>query len=983
MVGLFNADHRSIIDQLWRASFAAVGNVRMIESLTRPADLPPILWEDLLPLLDRYAEVADGSVIAPDVIAAFAKSPFIAEYAIREPQAFAQMLADPALPRPRTVADYAAEIDRLLTQSTDMAAAQRALRRFRRSEFTRIAWRDLMQDVDVVTIMGELSSCADAIIAAAVRWLHGQAAARLGRALDRDGAPLELLVLGMGKLGGRELNFSSDIDLIFVYEDPGTTVGGRKELDHQDYFDRIGRDFIALLNETTVDGFVFRVDMRLRPFGDSGPLTSSLGALEHYYSVHGRDWERYALIKARALSGGPRLQAGLAALVRPFIYRRYLDYGALDALRDMKASINREANTRELQDDVKRGTGGIREIEFTAQLFQLTRGGREARLRDRSLLTTLQACAELGLLSADDVSSLSGAYRFLRTTEHRLQEVHDEQTHRIPREASGRARLAYASGDPDWPTFAARLDAARTATSRRFAELLAPAVVAGDGAASDRSPWQDVWSGAEERDRIEVRLAAAGIAADEAIVDVIVELKAPRFANRLSRTGRDRLDRLMPGLLETMQRSAMSPPAQRRLGELIHAIARRSVYLAFLIDNPGAVKRLIELFDASPWIADQITRYPILLDELLDPGVLYSPPDQVRLAELARQQVVVADDLESAMEALRAFKNQQVLRVAASDITGQFPVAEVSNQLTHIAEASVAAALALAWRDLAARFGEPRCVDDRGVERRACLTVIGYGKLGGWELGYGSDLDLVFVHDSAGQTQQTSGPRVIENNVFFTRLVQRLIHILSTATPSGAAYEVDTRLRPNGAAGQLVTSLDALASYLRDEAWVWEQQALVRARAVAGDRTLGSQFSALRGAVLARPRELAELEAEITGMRQRMLAEHDRAGPGRFDLKHGLGGITDIEFMVQYAVLRWACEHPQLLVWSDNLRTLEIIAELGLWKTGTCSTLHDAYFAMRAEIHRSTLQQADGVVDAAGFEQHRARVRAIWNSVFA
>lgn len=951
----------------------------MTETPERPAGLPDLLWDEVRPLAARYADACGSPVIAPAIVGAFAKSPFLAEYAIREPAAFAAMLADPGLADARSEDSYAAEVADALAAATDLATAKTALRRFRRAAFARIAWRDLELGVDVVTIMHELSACADAIIAAAVRWLHEAASVRFGRALGADGEPLEMLVLGMGKLGGRELNFSSDIDLIFVYDAAGTTVGGRKELSHQDYFDRIGRDLIALLNETTVDGFVFRVDMRLRPFGDSGPLTSSLGALEHYYTVHGRDWERYALIKARALSGGARLKAGLAALIRPFVYRRYLDYGALDALREMKASINREAGTRQLEDDIKRGTGGIREIEFTAQLFQLTRGGREPRLRDRSLLATLASCAELGLLSQEDVLSLVDAYRFLRTTEHRLQQVRDEQTHSLPRDALGRARLAWASGAPDWDSLAQRLEAARAATSRRFSALLAVAAEA-DGDAP-RSPWLDVWSGPEDRAAIAQRLAAAGVMLDEPLLEVVMDLKSARFLSRLSRTGRERLDRLMPGLLETMHASRMSNAAQRRLGELVHAIARRSVYLAFLIDNPGAVKRLIELFDASPWIADQITRYPILLDELLDPGVLYAPPDQTRLAALAREQVAQADDLESAMEALRGFKNQQVLRVAASDITGQFPVAEVSNQLTYIAEASLAAALALAWRDLAARHGEPHCQDDDGP-RAARFAIIGYGKLGGWELGYGSDLDLVFIHDSSGPQQQTDGARPIENNVFFTRLAQRLIHILSTATPSGVAYDIDTRLRPSGAAGQLVPGIDAFAAYLREEAWVWEHQALVRARAVAGDPALGERFRQLRADVLAQPRATAMLASEVPAMRERMLAERDRAPDGRFDLKHGLGGITDIEFMVQYAVLRWACEHPSLLVWTDNLRLLEIIAGLGLWEPGTCRSLHDAYFAMRAEIHRSTLQQADGVVEAAGFAQHRSRVMAIWKDVF-
>jgi [glutamine synthetase] adenylyltransferase / [glutamine synthetase]-adenylyl-L-tyrosine phosphorylase len=463
------------------------------------------------------------------------------------------------------------------------------------------------------------------------------------------------------------------------------------------------------------------------------------------------------------------------------------------------------------------------------------------------------------------------------------------------------------------------------------------------------------------------------------VLALLDDLKSARFLNRLSRPGRDRLDRLMPALLETLHALALAPAACARLGALLHAIARRSVYLAFLCDHPGALKRLLELFAASAWIADRITRYPILLDELLDPRTLFAPPDAGRLKQLAADSIAQADDLETAMEALRGFKNQQFLRVAASDVTGQFPVAEVSNQLTYIAEACLAAALAVAWRELVDRYGEPHC-SDAGGHRKVRFAIIGYGKLGGWELGYGSDLDLVFVHDGGGSAQVTDGARRIENEVFFTRLCQRLIHILTTNTASGAAYEVDTRLRPSGGAGQLVTGLDAFAHYQRDSAWVWEHQALVRARAVAGDEALGARFAELRMEVLARPRERRALADEIIGMRARMAAERDRGGTTRFDLKHGRGGITDIEFMVQYAVLRWASEYPRLLVWSDNLRLLEIIADLGLWPARRCSRLHEAWFAYRAEIHRLALQQEESVVAA---ERYASEVMTIWDEVFA
>ncbi|MEQ8493823.1 MAG: bifunctional [glutamate--ammonia ligase]-adenylyl-L-tyrosine phosphorylase/[glutamate--ammonia-ligase] adenylyltransferase, partial [Gammaproteobacteria bacterium] len=750
-------------------------------------------------------------------------------------------------------------------------------------------------------------------------------------------------------------------------------------LPHQEFFDRLGRELVALLNETTADGFVFRVDMRLRPFGEGGPLSSSLAALEHYYAVHGRDWERYALIKARALTGDAATLAQLDAIVRPFVFRRYLDFGALDALREMKALINREASSAELANDVKRGSGGIREIEFTGQLFQLTRGGREPRLRDRSLVATLGACAELGFIEADDVATLLDAYRYLRVTEHRLQQVRDQQTHALPEEACARERLAWAMGTPGWDAFRDVLESHRTATRARFAELLEAPGEDDGGAAS----WADIWRTEGDREALAARFAQLGYRATPAQLEVLLELKSERFLSRLSRHGRERLDRLMPLLIRATAESNLSDAATRRLGELLHAIARRSVYLAFLADHEGALKRLAELFKASPWIAEQIIAYPILLDELLDPRALYQPPDRERLLELVAVQVRDEDGLEQAMDALRSFRNQQVLRVAASDVTGHLPVARVSDQLTFIAEACVERGRAMAWRDLTQRYGVPGCAGDDGQRREARFAVIAYGKLGGWELGYGSDLDLVFLHDSQGSAQHTAGPKEIENDVFFARLVQRFIHVLSTTTGAGVAYEIDTRLRPSGNAGLVVSPVAAYADYLAEKAWTWELQALVRARAVAGDAALIERFDAVRRAALARPREAAALAADITTMRTRMRAELDRSSTTEYDLKQGAGGMTDIEFVVQYAVLRWACEHPPLLVWTDNLRLLETIADLGLLPAESCRRLHDAYFAYRADVHRCALQQIDGLVEADRHQEHRRHVVEIWNAVFA
>ena len=952
------------------------------------AALPTLLRDDTARLLDRFyaadqeraAPALDPSLTA-QLAAAFAKSTFIAEYAIRWPTEFLGLLATPTLAQAHDRAAYDAVLHAALANCHEFSTVQSALRSLRRAQMVRIAWRDLVLDTAVEVVMAELSAFADATVAHAVAWLQRHLEPRCGRACDEQGAPLSLLVLAMGKLGGGELNFSSDIDLLFIYECDGITRGGRKDIEHQDYFDRLGRDLIALLNEKTAEGYVFRVDMRLRPFGDSGPLTSSLAAIEHYYTVHGRDWERYALIKARALCGDEGCRTALAALIRPFVFRRYLDYGALDALREMKVLIDREASSEALRDDVKRGRGGIREIEFTVQLFQLIRGGREARLRNRALLPTLALCGELGLLEAEEVAHLSASYRFLRLVEHRLQEVRDEQTHRLPRDDKERARIAFAAGYADWPAFDAQLTTHRQSTRRLFEALLNPAGARDEEGLAAATAWQELWQHANEEE-LPARLTRGGRHDPAMLVAVVRDLKSERFQSRLSQHSRVRLDRIMPVLLEMICRRDVLDETVRRVAALLRAIAGRSVYLAFLADHPDALARLIDLFAASAWIALQITRYPILLDELLDVRVLYAPPDQAHLRALLHQQLGAAEDLEVAMETLRGFKNSQVLRVAASDITGKFPIAEVSNQLTYIAEACVGSALRLAWRDLVARYGTPGCVEN-GRRRTANMSVIGYGKLGGWELGYGSDLDLVFLHDSAGEEQRTDGERVIENNVFFSRLVQRLIHLLSTVTPSGATYEIDTRLRPRGAAGQLVSHCDAFGDYQNREAWVWEHQALVRARAIAGDTNLAQRFSDIRARILARPRDATALKREITEMRTRMGKERDRGDERSFDLKHGLGGITDIEFMVQYAVLRWAAAYPRLLIWTDNLRLLETIADLDLLPAALCRGLHDAYFAYRAALHRCALQQQDGLVDARQFQAQRQEVRQIWTTVLA
>ena len=912
----------------------------------------------------------------------FALSTFIAETAIAQPAWFVDTVLAGDI-EARDAQAFEHDVRQALAGIDEETVAFARLRQLRNRELTRIAWRDIVHSPPVETVITELSDFADACIVASQDWASARLAPRFGTPRDANGNEVAMVVIAMGKLGGRELNFSSDIDLIFAYRAGGSTTGGRREISNQEYFDKLGRQIIAMLNETSADGFVFRVDMRLRPFGDSGPLTSSFDALEHYYQLHGRDWERYAFIKARMVTGPQAARENLESILRPFVYRRYLDFGALESVREMKALIDGEVRRRDLTRDVKLGAGGIREIEFIGQTFQLIRGGREPLLQHRRILDILANCATLRLLEPADADALAAAYRFLRRTEHRLQQFADRQTQELPVDAAGEARLALGMGFADYAAFFAALEQHRAHVHGCFRELLSPegAVEVAPGQRSNLDTAEALWLGTDTDD---ATFRSLGFDTPEAARDVLAHLRAPAFLDRLSRAGRERLDRLMPRLIEACASRHHEPATFARLAELIRAIARRSVYLSLLTDHPLTLVRLIDLFHASPWIARQITTHPLLLDELLDTRVLYAPPAPEALVEQLGALLAShdADDLEALMDALRQFKNQQVLRVAASDVMEQFPIAEVSNQLSYIAQALLHHALAMATTILEAKHGVPACTVD-GERRRVGYAIVAYGKLGGLELGYGSDLDLVFLHDSTGDRQVTDGERSVDNNVYFTRLTQRIIHILGTLTAAGRAYEVDTRLRPSGESGLLVSSVQAFATYQCENAWTWEHQALIRARPVAGDADTMAEFAAVRRDILGRPRDVEQLRSDILEMRDRIRHEHDRSDSAFFDLKQGLGGITDIEFMVQYGVLRWAHQHNELLEFSDNLRLLERLTGLGLMPAPMGTVLHDAYFALRAAVHRSALQEIEGLVEDTKFRQHRDAVAAAWREWFA
>jgi [glutamine synthetase] adenylyltransferase / [glutamine synthetase]-adenylyl-L-tyrosine phosphorylase len=914
-------------------------------------------------------------------------SEFVARALQQEPALLAELLDSGDL-----LGDFGSgELDRQLRRvlagvaeaPADEAQLRRALRRFRRHQMVRIVWRDLAGWAPLEETLEDLSSLADACVARALDLLHAWQVRELGSPEDGEGRPQHLVVLGMGKLGARELNLSSDIDLIFAFPSHGpvrASDGGAARLTSEQFFLRLAQRLVQALGHRTVDGIVFRVDTRLRPFGEAGPLVLSFDAMEDYYQGQAREWERYAMVKARPIAGEPRAVGQLMGILRPFVYRRYLDFAAIESLRRMKGLIAQELERQGLEDDIKLGPGGIREVEFVGQVFQIIRGGREPELQIRPILRVLELLGAKGLLPGYLVHQLAAAYRFLRLVENRLQAWRDQQTHLLPVDPEDRLRLARSMGFADWEGLAQSLGRYRRRVQGHFDKVFAAPQAERDDL---EGPYARVWRQTLEPAQAQRLLADAGFADPAETLRRLQLLRDSPAGRGLGSRGRDRLDRLMPMLLEAVAASrapGRSPEVHlERLLRLIELIAQRTAYLALLVEHPIALSQLVRLTAVSPWIAEQLSRHPLLLDELLDPRRLYAPQRHRDL--LAERDTLLAavdpDDQEQQMERLRQLVQSNMLRVAAADLTGAIPVMIVSDYLTDLAEVTLATVLEQCWRHLARRHGRPQGVlgDDSG------FAVIGYGKLGGIELGYGSDLDLVFLHGSHDPNGMTDGERPLANDVLYARLAQRLIHMLSTRTPSGILYEVDTRLRPDGKAGLLVSSLDAFAQYQTHSAWTWEHQALLRARPVAGDPAVRSRFRAIRLEVLSRERDQDRLRADVREMRERMRAQLDRSRGGRFDLKQGHGGIADIEFMVQYYVLHWAPRHPDLLDWTDNIRLLEALDRRALLPGGLAGELADSYRALRSDYHRMALQSEPGLIPEERLQRERRRVREIWQEL--
>lgn len=953
-------------------------------------DLPLALQESVGPQLDSLSEALVAfpcdlfnSGRISELVRVFIASEFVATSCIRNPKQLADLIVSGDLDRTYADREYESRLTKSVPPKTDIDTLSGILRKLRRREMIRIAWRDITGSAVLAQTMSDLSRFAEACIRVSQEHLQAWLQKSLGKPVNDQGETQCLLVLAMGKLGARELNFSSDIDLIFCYPQVGETTAGLRSVSNEAFFARLGRQLIAVLSNTTVDGFVFRVDMRLRPFGDSGPLAMSFDAMEHYYQTHGRDWERYAMVKARAITGNPQDKKILQESLTRFVYRRYLDFGSFDALREMKRNITAELKRKGLRDNIKLGPGGIREVEFIGQAFQLIRGGRRPALQARQIQKILTNLGDEQYLPGYIVDKLQAAYIFLRTVEHRLQEMADRQTHQLPLDPADRLRLAYSMGYKSWLVFLGELDKHRRHVHENFNQTFASPQL--DQAELGDRALQDLWREVIDETAAVKVLSAHGYDQPQLTYKLMQFAKKSNSFRALSRQGHQRLDHLMPLLLGAVSVGdypyATPYVTLKRLLELLETICRRTSYLALLAENPMVLSQLVKLCATSPWIGHMLSKQPVLLDELLDPRTLYTPPTRDQLVDdLARRLAdVTQDDLEQQMETLRQFKQANVLRVAAADISDAVPLMVVSNHLTEIAEVILNTVLEIAWSHLVERHGQPSHLARISHHSSKGFAVIAYGKLGGIEFGYGSDLDLVFLYDGE-QNAMTNGSKPLSNAVFYARLGQRMIHLLTAVTPAGILYEVDMRLRPSGTSGLLVTQVDALEHYQLKRAWVWEHQALVRGRPVAGDKKLRDKFSKIRNKVLSQPRESSKLRHEVVTMRERMRAELNLSKSG-MDLKQGHGGIVDIEFMVQYMVLANAAKYPDLLEFTDNIRILEKCAAIGLIGVEEQRSLSDIYRKYRAKIHRLKLQERPAVVGDADFFEQRETVVCLWKKV--
>ncbi|NRA71670.1 MAG: bifunctional [glutamate--ammonia ligase]-adenylyl-L-tyrosine phosphorylase/[glutamate--ammonia-ligase] adenylyltransferase [Gammaproteobacteria bacterium] len=861
----------------------------------------------------------------------------------------------------------------LIDDCVEEARFDQAIRQCRNYFQLVIAWRDLCHLGEVKDSLRHIATLAELLIIATRDWHYQQLANTWGVPCDEHGEQQPLLILGMGKLGGRELNFSSDIDLIFTFPEHGQTQGGRRSTDNQQFFVKLAQKLINSLDKYSFEGFVYRVDMRLRPFGNSGPLVVSFNALEDYYQSQGREWERYAMVKARVLGLDGDFSAQLSQLLRPFVFRRYIDFSAIESLRQMKQLISHEVRRRGLVDNIKLGAGGIREVEFIIQVFQMIRGGREPLLRQQSLLATLKHFETLAIFPADICHSLAESYLYLRQVEHYLQQFNDQQTQTLPDNPQDWQRLIYLMNNDDEDDFRVTLNRHLSFITSQFYAVIGEDESENEQENKELNLLKLVFESDADFDGESI-LFELDCRDPQPLFEQLQLIKIDLAKRSMGPRGREVLSRLMPKILLAIIARPQAGILLARLGGLLSKIATRTAYIELLEENPGALTQLIKLCDASSWISDKLTHFPMLLDELLDPELLYNPTSLLEYeAELHQYLLrIPVDDMEQMMEAVRQYKQSQQLRIAAADITGVLPLMAVSDHLTALAQAIVKQTIEMAWQQMVARYGQPvHLGEDKG------FAAIGYGKLGGMELGYSSDLDMVFVHCAKPNTV-TDGDKSIASNHFYLKLAQRILHLFITRTNTGILYEADMRLRPSGNSGLMVSDIETFIEYQYQEAWIWEHQALIRARVVVGDQYLSHKFDAARFNIITQTRDLSSLQQEVVKMREKMREHLGSKNLTQFDLKQDTGGIADIEFLAQYLVLGYAQQYPALAKISDNVRIFETLSSCGMLDDDTAAALNDAYCCYRDKGHRLALQQQKNTVASDEFHQEKQLVTKQW-----
>ena len=952
-------------------------------------------WSDWCAACEKYEFSACSELPYALLGKAWACSDFFARNCIRYPHVF-YFLNKEGFQSSRSFDDYqklvADVIPDVIAAANDEAALMKLLRELRQQEMMRIAWRDLNVLAESEIIFHELSDFAEAMVSVTLQHLEQEHAEIYGMPRDTNGEEQALLTFAMGKMGGRELNFSSDIDLIFAFAEDGETKGGRKT-SHYEFYLSVIRKLVKVLDEVTADGFVYRVDIRLRPFGDSGPLAMSFSGMENYYQSQGRDWERYAMIKAKLITGREKDKKYLQSLLMPFVYRRYLDFGMIESIREMKAMINAQMKRKGMTRNIKLGRGGIREIEFIGQTLQLIRAGREPELRERSIIKVLTLLAEKKYLKKEDVEKLIYAYWFLRKLENRLQMRRDMQTHELPDDVLAsdeveRQALCLAMNFTTWDELMEKLLQHQTSVDMIFQDLISVDIE--DGEASSVSPIVLFWDDLENSEEIQKHLIDLNYRDADEIFKLLIQLRNSAQLKQLTSEGHDRLAQLVSSLLSNATDYDNQGELFERVTRLIKALAGRKVYVSLLVEYPQAQKKMLQLCAASEWFTTRLINHPILLDSLLtielNTDVVAEQQNDIKqLLEIELNQIEAQDathsnnyvddeNLEQQMDRMRQFKRKTVFSVAVSDVFYQQSVELVSDRLTNLANALLEKILDLSWRAMVAKYGRPVCV----VEGETCyptMSIVAYGKMGGNELGYGSDLDIIFLHNSGGEKQNTDGEKSLDNQHFFARVAQRVIHFLNTRTYSGVLYEADTRLRPNGQSGLMVSSVAAFELYQREKAWTWEHQALIRARFVTGNALIEQEFDRIRSSILRQAADARQLLKDVVAMREKM-REHLASKSVEFDIKQDAGGLVDIEFMTQAGILIHAEEDEQCISHTATLELINELGQVGWYRAEETENLSQAYRYFRKLKNWQNLQC---IADSSDVSVHRDKVIATWN----